>query len=172
MAMPDPLDRMQVPLNTSPYRGTKSAANISDSASSLLEQCAREAELDCFPNDLTRLLYLASLRDCNSGRYLHPTLSAHIGSEMANEGLRALHVQVFWRLLALPVSGFVSQLLEYIRYTRTEQARVLETWQSLEAYRATPPVLVTPFYRNLFCLNIETALRILATQAQATPSLS
>jgi hypothetical protein len=172
MAMPNPLDRMQVPSDTSLYRGSNPPGNISPSASSLLEQCAREAELDCFPNDLTRLLYLASLRDCNSGRYLHPTVSAHIGSEMASEGLRGLHVQVFWRLLALPVSGFVSQLQEYIRYTRTEPATVLETWQSLEAYRATTPVLGTAFYRNLFCLNIETALRILATQAHGTASLS
>jgi hypothetical protein len=132
MAMPDPLDGMPVPPGTSLYPESGLAGNVSP-RSSLLEQCAREAELDCFPNDLTRLLYLASLRDCNSGRYLHPTLSRHIGIERADEGLRALHLQVFWRLLAIPVAGYVAQLEEYICFTRTAKAAVLETWQSLEA---------------------------------------
>ena len=31
--------------------------------------------LQALPNDLTRNIYLASLRDCNSGMYLHPELA-------------------------------------------------------------------------------------------------
>jgi hypothetical protein len=170
MAMPDPLDGVPVPPGTSLYPESGLAGNVSP-RSSLLEQCAREAELDCFPNDLTRLLYLASLRDCNSGRYLHPTLSRHIGIERADEGLRALHLQVFWRLLAIPVSGYVAQLEDYICFTRTAKAAVLETWQSLEAYRATTPVLASSFYRDLFCLNIEAALRVVKKQSQTSSSL-
>ena len=133
--------------------------------SEIIGECAREAGLECFPNDLTRMLYLASLRDCNSGRYLHPTLSTRIGIEIADEGLRCCHVQVFCRLLALPISGYVSQLEEYIRYTRTEKMTVLQNWQSLQAYRATPPVLASHLYRELFCLNMESALMILQTQS-------
>jgi hypothetical protein len=170
--MPDPLDGMPVPAGTLLDRDLSPAGNLYPFASSLLEQCAREAELDCFPNDLTRLLYLASLRDCNSGRYLHPTLSRHIGTERADEGLRGLHLQVFWRLLAVPVSGYVAQLEEYIRYSQTDKAAVLETWQSLEAYRATTPVLGSTFYRDLFCLNIEAALRVLKSQSHRAPSLA
>ena len=131
------------------------------------EECAREAGLDSFPNDLTRMLYLASLRDCNSGRYRHPTLSERIGTEMANQGLRACHVQVFRRLLALPISGYVSQLEQYIQYIRTEKTTVLRIWQALQAYRATTPVLRSPLYRELFCLNMESALMVLKSRSEA-----
>ncbi len=124
----------------------------------------QELGLDSLPNDLTRSLYLASLRDCNSGCYLHPQLSQRIGIEAADEELRACHDQVFRRLLITSTSGYVQQLDEYIRYIRTDRTAVLETWQSLQAYRATVPLRALPIYCELFCLNIELALIILGSQ--------
>jgi len=129
--------------------------------SDVIEDVAREAGLENFPNDLTRMLYLASLRDCNSGGYLHPQLSGRMGTEVADQALCVCHDQVFRRLLTTPISGYVDQLEEYIRYTRAERRTVLNTWQSLQAYRATVPVLAPPIYCELFCLNIELALTIL-----------
>jgi hypothetical protein len=129
--------------------------------SSDMEICGRELALDGLPNDLTRMLYLASLRDCNSGRYLHHELSQRIGEEKADQVLSACHDQVFRRLLITPVSAYLLQMEEYIRYTRAERSVVLETWQSLQAYRSTVPVNVLPVYAELFCLNIELALTIL-----------
>lgn len=126
-----------------------------------LDSCERRTQLDKLPNDLTRMLYLASLRDCNSGRYLHPELSPSIGVENAHQALTACHERVFNRLLTAPVSQYIVQLEEYIRYTRTEKSIVLATWQSIEAYRATVPVSAIAIYRDLFCLNIEIALLIL-----------
>jgi hypothetical protein len=130
----------------------------------VVDDVAREAGLNTFPNDLTRMLYLASLRDCNSGGYLHPQLSPRIGTEVADQALGACHDQVFQRLLTTPISEYVVQLEEYIRYTKAERRTVLNTWQSLQAYRATVPVLVPPVYCDLFCLNIELALTILKRQ--------
>lgn len=126
-----------------------------------MQYCIQDIGLDDLPNDLTRMLYLASLRDCNSARYLLPELSSRLGVEIANRKLFACHDQVFRRLLATPISGYVNQLEEYIRYTRTEKPTVLRTWESLEAYRATVPVLALSVYRELFCSNIEAALMIL-----------
>lgn len=171
--MPDPLAKDLYNPSTSVYAEIarlQSEKNACSLGSDIICECAGESGLDCFPNDLTRVLYLASLRDCNSGRYLHPTLSMRIGTEIADEGLRACHVQVFYRLLTLPISEYVSQLEEYIRYTRTEKTTVLHTWQSLQAYRATPPVLGSHLYRELFCLNVESALMVLQTQSEIIPS--
>lgn len=126
-----------------------------------LDSCERRTQLDKLPNDLTRMLYLSSLRDCNSGRYLHPELSPSMGIEQAHQVLTACHERVFNRLLTVPVSQYIVQLEEYIRYTRTEKSIVLTTWQSIEAYRATVPVSAIPIYRDLFCLNVEIALLIL-----------
>jgi hypothetical protein len=127
----------------------------------IIEECFRDSGLGFLPNDLTRMLYLASLRDCNSGRYLHPTLSERLGNDMADEGLRECHIQTFWRLLTIPISDYVTQVEEYIRYTRMARTAVLQTWHSLQAYRATTPVLVLPLYREIFCFNVEVALMVL-----------
>lgn len=122
---------------------------------------ARAAILDPLPNDLTRMIYLASLRDCNSGLYLHPDLSPGLGVDEADRVLRACHEEVFRRLTATPLSAYVLQLEEYIQYTRAEQNTVLETWKCLQAYRATIPVRALPISAELFSLNIDVALAIL-----------
>jgi hypothetical protein len=84
-----------------------------------------------------------------------------MGTEVADHALCACHDQLFRRLLTRPVSEYVVQLEEYIRYTRANWSTVLNTWQSLRAYRATVPVLALPVNCDLFCLNIEIALTIL-----------
>ena len=152
------------------------AGKLTSGNPEFIKNFERDAGLDILPNDLTRMLYLACLRDCNSGCYFHPQLSVRIGTEAADRALRACHHQFFGRLLTTPVSGYVRQLEEYIRYNRTEQSAVLETWQALQAYRAAVPVRTLPIYCELFCLNIELALIILgaesATQAQTQEAAS
>jgi hypothetical protein len=126
-----------------------------------MEICSQELAFDDLPNDLTRMLYLASLRDCNSGRYLHPQLSQSIGVEKADHVLSVCHREIFRRLLNTPACGYALQMEEYIRYTRADRSVVLDTWRSLQAYRSTVPVHTTPIYGELFCLNVELALTIL-----------
>ena len=139
----------------SPIRRTDAAV------SAAIQMCNQELALENFPNDLTRMLYLASLRDCNSGRYLHPELSPSIGIEEADHALSVCHDQIFRRLLKAPIREYALQLEEYIRYTRAERSVVLATWRSLQAYRSTVPVNSLPVYADFFCLNIELALTIL-----------
>jgi len=150
-----------------PVRRTRRTEVRASARADVIDEVAREAGLETFPNDLTRMLYLASLRDCNSGGYLHPQLSARMGTEVADQALCACHDQVFRRLLTTPISEYVVQLEEYIRYTRAERGTVLNTWQSLQAYRATVPLLAPPVYCEVFCLNIEMALMILKRQPPA-----
>jgi hypothetical protein len=130
-------------------------------SSSVMAVCTEELALHDLPNDLTRMLFLASLRDCNSGRYLHPQLSQTVGVEEADHVLSVCHQQIFRNLLNTPASGYALQLEEYIRYTRADRSVVLDTWQSLQAYRSTVPVHASALYCELFCLNIELALTIL-----------
>jgi hypothetical protein len=134
---------------------------LSPAWSEFLDGCDRRAGLQALPNDLTRILYLSSLRDCNSGRYLHPQLSANLGIDEAHRALSACHDRIFLRLLTVPIAQYVLQLEEYIRYARIERNTILATWQSLEAYRATVPVRALPVYRDIFFLNVEVALLIL-----------
>jgi hypothetical protein len=121
--------------------------------------------LETLPNDLTRMIYLASLRDCNSGMYLHPELSHQRGVQAADGALRACHEQVFRRLLTTRLTEYVIQLREYIRYTRGEILTVLKTWRSLQAYRATVPISALAASTELYFLNVAIALEVVGRQA-------
>lgn len=126
-----------------------------------------DAELDQLPNDLTRMICLASMRDCNTGIYLHPMLSSSMGVDAANYRLRSRHDEIFRRLLESPISSYVAQLGEYICYTRAKKDVMLGNWRSLQAYRATIPAEMPPLWCELFFLNIDAAIAILQHAPQA-----
>ena len=136
---------------------------------SAADSCARyvnEVILQELPNDLTRMIYLASLRDCNSGVYLHPQLSTGDRTDEISRALRDCHENIFRRLLTTPLQAYVLQLEEYIRYTRAERGTILKTWKSLQAYRATVPMGVLETSTELFCLNVEIALAVLEQEME------
>jgi hypothetical protein len=126
--------------------------------------------LRTLPNDLTRMIYLASLRDCNSGMYLHPELSHQRGVHAADGALRVCHEQVFRRLLTTRLPEYVSQLQEYVRYTRGEAPTVLKTWKSLQAYRATVPVDAPATSAELYFLNVTIALEVVGKEVPGEQS--
>ena len=128
--------------------------------------------LQSLPNDLTRMIYLASLRDCNSGMYLHPELSHQRGVNAADGALRDCHEQVFRRLLTTRLPEYVIQLQEYVRYTRGQTPTVLKTWKSLQAYRATVPVDAPATSTELYFLNVTIALEVVGKEdARRTAAL-
>jgi len=151
---------------------TQPAANVFNrtSGTGALADYVRETVLETLPNDLTRMIYLASLRDCNSGIYLHPELSHQRGVQAADGALRACHEQVFHRLLTARLAEYVIQLQEYIRYTRGELFTVLKTWRSLQAYRATVPISALATSTELFFLNVAIALEVVSKEARGPHS--
>jgi hypothetical protein len=146
----------------------RSPANFFDSPSGpdTLADYVSETVLGTLPNDLTRMIYLASLRDCNSGVYLHPELSHQRGIQAADGALRVCHERVFHRLLTTRLAEYVTQLQEYIRYTRGELFTVLKTWRSLQAYRATVPMSALATSTELFFLNVAVALEVVSKEAR------
>jgi hypothetical protein len=135
-----------------------------DSGADSLANYISDSVLQPLPNDLTRMIYLASLRDCNSGLYLHPELSHQRGVHCADRAFRICHEQVFRRLLTTRLPEYVRELQEYIRYTRGEAITMLKTWKSLQAYRATVPVGAPAASAELFFLNLGIALEILSQE--------
>jgi len=122
---------------------------------------AKELILADLPNDLTKVVYLASLRDCNTGYYFHPQISRQNDFTSANHALRFCHEEVFARLMATPLSEYVTQLGGYICYAHADEARVIDTWKSLAAYRATVPLKASALDAEFFFGSVEAALTVL-----------
>ena len=148
----------------SPEILSPSRQSTTDFCPDSLSEYVSQNVLETLPNDLTRMIYLASLRDCNSGMYLHPELSHQRGMQAADGALRVCHEQVFRRLLSTRLAEYVIQLQEYIRYTRGEILTVLKTWRSLQAYRATVPMSALATSTELYFLNVAIALEVVGKQ--------
>lgn len=130
------------------------------SSGSCLQNAAQEVLSD-LPNDLARLIYLASIRDYNTGAYLHAELSRRYDTFTVDQILRFQHERVFRSLLEVPVAGYVEQLGLYIAFARAPRAEFIKTWKDLRAYNSAIPLESDKLAVELFCWNVASALYVL-----------
>jgi hypothetical protein len=83
------------------------------------------------PNDLSRLIFLATLRDNNSGHYFHPELASRFSVEVADRAMLVCHRQIYQRVVALDLEDLTDQLEEYLGTVRAPIERLVESWQKL-----------------------------------------
>jgi hypothetical protein len=112
------------------------------------------------PGDLSRLIYLASTRDYNSGVYHHDGLAVRFRPEAASKALEIAHRDIFCRLAALSLEQLVGELELYLNSSHESPADVLRIWQKLEPFRVAIPVDVNPAMARLFLSNVRLALAI------------
>ncbi len=117
--------------------------------------------LDRMPGEFSRLIYLASLRDHNTGRYNHYGLECRYPSEAVNEGLRRCHLQVFNDLVSQPLQKQTQDLIHFFDSLRAERPRLVDVWRRLRAFEVLPPEECHPLARELFRKNVEIVLRML-----------
>ena len=108
-----------------------------------------------------QLVYLASLRDYNTGRYHHYGLESRYAAEAVDEGLHQCHVRIFEELVALPLKEQTEDLLNFFESLKEDKARLVSVWKRLRSYQILPPEDCHPLARELFDKNIEIMLRIL-----------
>ena len=115
------------------------------------------AKLD---GDFARLVYLASTRDYNSGRYEHDGLSFHFTKPVAERALAIAHREVFVSLALRPLEDLVKQLDRYISSGCGRPTEIVTAWNDLEAFRILPPAQDDPLTIQLFMSNVKIALAI------------
>lgn len=108
-----------------------------------------------------QLVYLASLRDYNTGRYHHYGLEARYPAEAVDESLRQCHERVFEELVGLPLKEQTEDLLSFFESLQEDKVRLVQVWKRLKSYQILPPESCDPLARELFDKNIEIILRIL-----------
>jgi hypothetical protein len=109
----------------------------------------------------SRLIYLASLRDYNTGRYHHYGLETRHSGAAVDAALRRCHVGTFEELLVMSLQEQTEDLLRFFESLKEEPSRLVEAWQRLRAYQILPPEDALPLARALFDKNIEVMLKLL-----------
>ncbi len=125
--------------------------------------------------DLARLIYLASTRDYNTGKYHHDGLAAQFRPEIACQALEMAHRQIFGRIAGCPLERLVGEVEAYVNSSPQSRREVLEVWQKLEPYRVALPLNVNIAVAQLFISNIKLALAVLQHRRErkaAGPSAS
>ena len=127
--------------------------------------------LASFPRALDRLIYLASLRDYNTGVYYHDGLAARFTEDVACLALADCHRAVFRELASCSLKDLVSQVEAYQKSTHTDLAEFIAAWRKLEPYRIAIPVESDPLSAELLFSNLKIALAILETHLNTPPKL-
>src|SRR5260370_8320878 len=70
----------------------------------------RNRTLSRLPCDFSRLVFLASTRDYNTGQYYHDGLAFHFSERVASEALAACHREIFDRLVFCSLVELIDEL--------------------------------------------------------------
>jgi hypothetical protein len=124
----------------------------------------RQRTLPHAPRALDRLIYLASMRDYNTGLYHHEGLAARYSREAACEAVADCHREAFRELLSSRLEDLVEELETYMITSRTDPADFIRAWRSLEPYRVAVPVGTDSLSVEFLFSNLKVALAILEHQ--------
>jgi hypothetical protein len=121
----------------------------------------RHRTLASLTRPLDRMIYLASMRDYNSGLYYHDGLASRFGQEAACEALADCHREAFHQLVQCSLKDLVRQMEGYVASTRTNPREFLVSWAKLEPYRVAIPVETDALSAEMLFSNLKIALAIL-----------
>jgi hypothetical protein len=134
-----------------------------------LAAAVRDLEMRTLANlrgGLTKLVYLSSTRDYNTGEYQHDGLAHQFGAQAAQRALAQCHQAAFQDLLYSSLPQLVAQLATYIDSTGAEREKVLQSWRQLQAFRVLVPGTCDDLSADFFVSNIRIALEVLGLPAQ------
>jgi hypothetical protein len=120
--------------------------------------------LSQIPTTFGRLVYLASLRDQNSGAYLHHGLSQMFGPEESDRVLRRSHTDAFSDWLDSDLEQQKADIDVYLADLNEDRRSIIEAWLHLSPYRNLIPVSVSEPERMLYLSDFETILELLKNE--------
>src|SRR6266404_1971226 len=126
----------------------------------------RSRTLSRLPGDFSRLVYLASSRDLNTGHYSHDGLAFHFSENVVSKAMAACHQEIFDRLVYAPLKELIEELRKYISSTDERPEDFLKSWKHLGSYRVTIPSECDELEAEVFLSNVKIALAMLETRPE------
>ena len=120
--------------------------------------------------NLNRMIYLASTRDYNSGRYHHAGLEGAFGYEAVRQALGAAHQEIFGKLTRSSLEELVRELELYVRSSGESPEELLRTWRTLQPYRVAIPLGVDRMAAQLLLSNLKLGLEVLQKRRSQQPN--
>ena len=117
--------------------------------------------LSRIPTLYGRLVYLASLRDPDTGKYRHHGLNAVFGRTESSAALARSHAEVFREWLYQPLSDRFADLNEYLSSIDARRDVIVRNWRRGRVYRNSVPAGALEAERALFYTDMDTMLTIL-----------
>jgi hypothetical protein len=120
-----------------------------------------EKSLASLPSPLARLIFLTSLRDSYTGRYLHEGWVTVASPEEVNRMLRHIHREVFDSVIRLSLPNFCKELREHFKSIGEVEEKSAKLWLEIEPYREMIPEGCLRAERDFFISEIKAALGVL-----------
>jgi len=143
-----------------PHEPLAEASHQASSRDPVKEDVLRALRVS-LPNDFSRLIFLAILRDNNSGHYYHPEVAQRFSAQVADRAMLACHHEIYEQVVALSLEDLTDQLEVYMATVPVPKQRLIESWIKLRAYRATIPMDADPISTEIFFMKVEVAVAIL-----------
>lgn len=120
--------------------------------------------LSQIPSHFGQLVYLASLRNSNTGRYEHWGMTQIFGEEETDRALLAAHALAFFRWICLDLKAQRNDLDLYLSGLALDKRTILVAWLRLAPYRNLTPSTAGPEERRLYLSDFSALLALLQNE--------
>ncbi len=121
------------------------------------------------PTSLGRLAYLASLRNPNTGNYVHFGLAQRAGAAEVDRIARQSHSSEFRQWLGLGLRSQKDDLESYIGEQDGEKSRIVAAWSSIQPFSAWIPAETRDVERKLFESDLAVVLELVRRECGVAP---
>src|SRR4051812_38669397 len=116
------------------------------------------------PSYYGRLVYLAGLRNADSGKYEHHGLALVFGDVESDKALRKMHLVTFQGWLGFSLEQQRTDLDVYLSNLEPTRKVTVETWSRLAPYRALMPAHARRSEKALFLSDFEALLALMQNE--------
>lgn len=111
---------------------------------------------------LERLVFLASIRDAYTGRYLHEGWSQVAGAEEVHSTAHQMHRAAFTQVLAMELQALAEGLRRHFHSLAGSEPEMARLWLETEPFREMLPSGCSVMEREFFVSQVRLALAVVA----------